>query len=290
MTPDAHQSALPLDEGLYLCDTTFFKQQTGINDDDELKTHLLTIQAEAYKVHPYPCIRVFSWASPGIEYLFSYQYLLKLSKEREEAILLDIGCCFGTDVRKAIADGFPLRNVVTTDLHKDFWDLGHRLFRTTPDTFPVTFVPGDVFDPEHLSIVPPFTTTSPPVTTVPDLRTLTSLNPLRGHVSAIYVGNFFHLFPKDAQLRLARALAGLLTYRSSMIFGVQVGLPEGGHPSAHHRLFCHTPQSWDELWDGEVFPKGTVKVFANVTELPRDENLYPEEDSVHVLSWLVVKL
>ncbi|KAH9044354.1 hypothetical protein EDB85DRAFT_1908860 [Lactarius pseudohatsudake] len=301
MTPDArHQSALlPLDEGLYRLDSaeiTFLKQQIGIDDDDELKTHLLSIQAEAYKVYPYPCIRLFSWARPGVSRLFPYQNLLKLGREREGAILLDIGCCFGTDVRKAIADGFPLRNVVASDLHQGFWDLGHKLFRTTPDTFPVTFLPGDVFDPEHLSIVSPFTANSPPLTTVPDLGTLTSLNPLRGHVSAIYASSFFHLFPEDAQLRLARALAGLLSPEpSSMIFGKHIGLPESGHRedlSPRVRLFCHTPRSWSGLWDGGVFPKGTVKVLAFVTEVPKERvaNIYPEANSLHLLTWSVTRL
>jgi hypothetical protein len=51
MTPDAHhQSVLPLDEGLYKLDCAFFKQQTGIDDNDELKTHLLCVQADAYEV------------------------------------------------------------------------------------------------------------------------------------------------------------------------------------------------------------------------------------------------
>ena len=42
-----------LDERLYdLTDEerSFFKQQTGIQDDDELKAHILQVQAEAYKV------------------------------------------------------------------------------------------------------------------------------------------------------------------------------------------------------------------------------------------------
>lgn len=54
MTPDAHhQPVLPLDESLYRLDNAelvFFKQQTGIDDSDELKAHLLSIQAEAYEV------------------------------------------------------------------------------------------------------------------------------------------------------------------------------------------------------------------------------------------------
>ena len=32
---------------------SFFKQQTGIQDDDELKAHILQVQAEAYKVCNY---------------------------------------------------------------------------------------------------------------------------------------------------------------------------------------------------------------------------------------------
>jgi hypothetical protein len=54
MTPDANQRrVLPLDERLYKlnnAEVTFFKQQTGIDDNDELKAHLLSIQAEAYEV------------------------------------------------------------------------------------------------------------------------------------------------------------------------------------------------------------------------------------------------
>jgi hypothetical protein len=74
---------MALDERLYdLSDeeSSFFKQQTGIQDDDELKAHIIQVQAEAYKVcnrearqsqdgnsclviskqvYPYPCIRLF---------------------------------------------------------------------------------------------------------------------------------------------------------------------------------------------------------------------------------------
>ena len=171
----------------------------------------------------------------------------------------------------------------------EFWGLGHKLFKTTPDTFPVTFVPGNVFDTEHLSIVAPFIADSPPATSVPDLSTLTSLNPLHGHVSAIYTSHFFHLFPKDAQVRLARALAGLLSPKpGSMIFGMQLGLPESGdleNPLIPRRLFCHNSRSWSELWDGEVFPKGTVKVSAFVTEGSKDA----ETSSLHLLVWSVTR-
>jgi hypothetical protein len=54
MTTDAdNQSVLPLDDGLYRLDNAdiaFFKKLIGIYNNEEFKTHLLSIQAEAYEV------------------------------------------------------------------------------------------------------------------------------------------------------------------------------------------------------------------------------------------------
>jgi hypothetical protein len=62
--PDAHQwPVLPLDERLYKlndAEITFFKQQTGIDDSDDLKAYLLSIQAEAYEVPFFlVCLAIF---------------------------------------------------------------------------------------------------------------------------------------------------------------------------------------------------------------------------------------
>lgn len=46
-----------LDERLYDLteeECTFFKQQTGIQGDDELRAHLFQVQAEAYEVCMHP--------------------------------------------------------------------------------------------------------------------------------------------------------------------------------------------------------------------------------------------
>jgi hypothetical protein len=54
--PSPDLGPLALDESLYNLpeeERSFFKQQTGIPDDDELKAHILRVQAEAYEV----CIR-----------------------------------------------------------------------------------------------------------------------------------------------------------------------------------------------------------------------------------------
>ena len=121
----------------------------------------------------------------------------------------------------------------------------------------------------------------------PELDTLTSLNPLRGHVSAIHTAAFFHLFTEDDQLYLARAIGGLLSPQpGSIIFGSHTGAAQKGNRISlvdGCTLFDHCPESWEELWNGMVFKKGTVKV--DVTLLPSWV-----DPSRRALTWTVTRL
>jgi hypothetical protein len=179
----------------------------------------------------------------------------------------------------------------------EFADLGHKLFGTTPETCPITFVPGDAFDSNHLEVVPPFTAANAPTGPAPDLRSLASLNPLHGRASAIHASSFFHLFSEEKQLHLARALAGLLSPEpGSVIFGMHVGLAEKGFkPSERERggfMFCHSPESWVQMWDGLVFEKGEVTVQAKLVYVERRDFKGDETStqSVAFLSWSVTRL
>jgi len=290
----------PLDEGFYdlnADEVAFYKAQTGISDEDELKRHIMDVQAEAYQVFPYGCIRFFSFTSLKISGLPAYDHVLKLGRERKGAILLDIGCCFGNDLRRAIADGFPKENILGSDIHSEFWELGYKLFRDTKDTFPAPFVPADAFDDEKLKAVDPLYDTQAVPSPLPDLSSLTSLNPLRGHVSAVHTSAFFHLFNEEQQLDLARRLAGLLSPEpGSIIFGAHGGRETKGHRDYEsrggRRMFCHGPESWKELWDGSVFRRGTVEVEAFLFENARRhgyDNIPPGSKAL-TLVWSVKRL
>ncbi|KAF8836501.1 hypothetical protein BDN67DRAFT_974083 [Paxillus ammoniavirescens] len=269
VTPD---KVLTLQEQFYKItpeQSEFFKQQTGITDDDELKRHILAVQAAAYKVAPYPGIMGFSFISLLLTRLPAHEDVVKIGLTRKDAIFLDIGCSVGTDVRKAAADGFPAERTIGSDLHPEFGNLAHKLFRTTPETFPGHFIPGDAFDPAMLSVVQPFDAV--PDSPEPDLKTLTSLNPLHGRISAIHASNLFHLFSEPTQLHLARALAGLLSpIPGSIVCGGNRALPEKGRTVESlvgTSMFCHSPQTWTEMWDGVVFPKGSVEVDTHLVEM-----------------------
>ncbi|KAH7906745.1 hypothetical protein BJ138DRAFT_1161921 [Hygrophoropsis aurantiaca] len=201
----------------------------------------------------------------------AYEQVLRLGRDDSTAILLDIGCCFGNDLREAVKDGFPVKNIIGSDLHPELWNLGHELFKSTPESFPAHFVPGDAFDPSILSATP--ISSEPTEAAVPDLATLKSLNPLQGHISAIHASAFFHLFDEEKQLHMARALAGLLSPKSgSVIFGLHTGSDKKGKVSQTYmgtqlNMFCHDLKSWTALWDGQVFVKGTVNVDARLMDV-----------------------
>ena len=167
--------------------------------------------------------------------------------------------------------------------------MGHALFKTTPATYPISFVPGDALDPSMLQIVPPFD--EAPSTEKPDLSTLTSLNPLAGRCTVIYASNFFHVFSEENQLNLARALAGLLSpLPGSMICGEHVGNSQKGvfHQELAGKIlqvFQHSPESWSAMWDGEVFAKGKVRVNAKIEFVERAAGL-----AYNRLQWSVVRL
>ncbi|KAI0757744.1 hypothetical protein C8Q80DRAFT_1091298 [Daedaleopsis nitida] len=250
----------------------FFKATTKIDDDTELEQHILRVQAEAYKIFPYPCIRIFGFTRIRIARLPAYPNLLKLGRERKNPIFVDLGCAFGSDVRKAVLDGYPVDSCLATDLRGSLYNEGHALFRDTPETFPVPFIEGDVFDPAFLEPREPFTAETAPTDPPPALGSLTSLNPLRGHVSAVFMGKFLHLFDEAKQAHIARALAGLLSpVPGSMIFGVQGALAEMGQfrpTGTEFTMFCHSPESLGKVFEDACGGPGRIKFESRLTTEP----------------------
>ena len=176
----------------------------------------------------------------------------------------------------------------------EFLELGHKLFNTTPATYPVPFLAGDALDSVFLSVTHPFYTR--PYEPAPALSSLKNLTPLQGHVSAISVCSVFHVFDEAGQLQLARAVAGLLSPEpGSVVVGVHSGRPEKGTfvTRAGGRdvsTFYHSPASWEALWDGELFAKGTVKVETRLMETGGWDFQDRDSDRYWFLMWSVTRL
>jgi hypothetical protein len=187
------------------------------------------------------------------------------------------------ETRKLVADGFPGHQVVATDIERGFWDCGHELFRTTPETCPIHFTSGSVLDTE-------FVPSSGPVYAIPEsgpprLDNLPSLLTLRGHVSAMYIAAIFHLFSEEEQAQLARNLASLLSPQpGSIITGWHMGSKQKGDPvPGYAHVFAHSPESWTELWTG-IFKEGSVKVEALLHPAPGST-----DPGLLLLGWAIIR-
>jgi len=154
---------------------------------------------------------------------------------------------------------------------------------------------GDALDLNFIPPREPFYES--PKASRPPLDSLTSLGPLQGHISAIHVSSLFHLFDEAKQVELARQLASLLSpLPGSTIFGVHSGRTEKGYATETAfegiAMFCHSPETWTELWNGEVFRRGSVRVDAKLVEVSRPDLLaYGHAKAAYkMMSWSVTRL
>ncbi|SCV68505.1 BQ2448_626 [Microbotryum intermedium] len=259
----------PLDIPVTLDDEEyrFHERATGLRLDStepstSLKDHLHRMQAEAYKVHPYPCVRKWNFARYKIKRNhLGYERALADGQQDRSVILIDAGCCMGTDVRSLVAEGFPADQLLGTDLDARFLALGHQLFRDEPSS-PSTpvFLADDLFSTSFLTAPAAEPSSPSSASPPPALKSLTSLTPLLGRVRHIHCGSLFHLFGEERQAQLAHKLFALLSPTTgSTIFGSQLGssiaslrdryrLSDNADPEAEDQAWCHSPESWKKLW------------------------------------------
>ncbi|KAN0112694.1 hypothetical protein V8E51_005645 [Hyaloscypha variabilis] len=81
---------------------------------DEVEKHVYAIRDEGWKVWPYPCIGQFRFLDLSISHSPYYPTILERIKAGEN--FLDLGCCFGQDLRKLAADGAPSGHLYGSDL------------------------------------------------------------------------------------------------------------------------------------------------------------------------------
>jgi SAM-dependent methyltransferase len=157
-----------------------------------------------------------------------YPEILERVKHGEK--FLDLGCCFGQELRKLVADGAPSANTYGLDLWDGFFDAGYKLFRDK-DRLQTTFIQADI------------------------LHETLPLAELVEQISIIYVGDLFHLFNLEEQEKIAARIIQLLAPKpDALILGRQSGSEYPGESTragnkSGRRSFRHSPESWKALWD-----------------------------------------
>ncbi|GJN71929.1 hypothetical protein PLICBS_006000 [Purpureocillium lilacinum] len=195
----------------------------GIDD------HLLRVRQEAWTISRYPFVgrwkflRLVSSHDPCYR-----QVVFRLNVPGSRDVFLDLGCCVGQVLRQLRADGVRGSQLIGTDVSARFIDIGYKLFRDR-DSLGASFIVGDMLDPD-------------------DGR----LDDLRGRVTIIYAGSFFHLFNWTQQLYIGKRLVGFLKpgTRNALIYGRHVGTTKPEAMSmGPNSPYLHDRNSFQRLWD-----------------------------------------
>lgn len=125
--PEENPSELILDE-----DLQFISKWTLEFDLPKLRDHLFKLWLICKRnYHSYGCINAFIFLHPLLPRHFGYQTLLaKMKPEPTETPkkLIDVGCCFGQDLRQLIVDGVSPKDIFAVDIHDGYWNAGREFF------------------------------------------------------------------------------------------------------------------------------------------------------------------
>lgn len=145
------------------------------------------------------------------------------------ATYLDVGCCFGQDLRQLVQDGVPSERLIGLDIEGALMALGYDFFLDRA-TLRSRFVVADVFKGAALGQL------------WADLQA-------RG-VDVLHCSAFFHLFTLEEQVKAAKQIAGLVK-KGGVIVGRQIGSVKPGDVPAIKEgsvSYRHDVASWDGMW------------------------------------------
>lgn len=139
------------------------------------------------------------------------------------ASVLDLGCCFGQDLRRLAANGASTENMYALDLNPELWELGFDLFRDRK-SMKARFIKANVLD---------FSS---------------ELNELKGQVDIIFMCQFLHLFDWEKQTKVLRTIAEL-SRPGTRLMGYQIGRVKSEECSRPWgTMFYHNVDSFKKLW------------------------------------------
>ncbi|OAA74900.1 hypothetical protein LEL_06888 [Akanthomyces lecanii RCEF 1005] len=203
------------------------ERYSGIPPGDVVE-HVKDIRERAISIFAYPCIGMVKFLDIEVSKTPCYSEILQRLTS-SGATYLEVGCCFGQELRQLILDGAPPSSLHGTDLDLDFASLGYALFRDRDRLPPSSFIAADILDPES------------------------ALSQLVGKVDIIGASLFFHLFDYEQGVAIGKRLVGLLAPGGAkgLMTGGQVGGKEGFEKKSWlgQDLYVYSEDSWRRLWD-----------------------------------------
>lgn len=178
---------------------------------------------------------------PSISQLPAYSEIL--SRAHEGNVILDLGCCFGQDLRLLAAKGCPTSTMYASDISGELWELGFDLFKDRGRML-AKFIQADILDPDS------------------------NLAQLTGSVDVLMVNQFLHLFDWDKQVVAMKQLVEL-SKPGSLVVGYQrAQVPPGHFPRPWGNMYLHDEDSLKKIWSRvEVETASVWDVEAAVVDL-----------------------
>ncbi|KAI1120149.1 hypothetical protein F5Y10DRAFT_139700 [Nemania abortiva] len=195
--------------------------------ESEVVTHVNKIRAQGFAANPYPCIGLYRFTLLTLLGHPLYGKIVERLKQ-ENATYLDIGCCFGQDLRQLVFDGVPSSRLIGLDIAEPLMEVGYDFFRDR-GAIESEFLVADVFEGSAQ----------------PQWAKLEK----RG-IDVVHCSAFFHLFPLDQQLAAARQI-GKLMKKGGVIVGRQIGSERPGDvPAIQERSssYRHDVSTFRDMW------------------------------------------
>jgi SAM-dependent methyltransferase len=164
------------------------------------------------QLHVYHCIAELMFLKTRVARHPLYSTALAALQTDPQAKWLEVGCAFGTDVRKVIVDGWSEEGMYCLDVNDGYWNLSLELFGDGPKG-----------PNKKLNVHTVFAN----ITEIPDAEILNVLP--RGEFSVASVAAVLHVLARDDSEALLKKLFDVLLKPGGLMFGTAVGAeePEG---------------------------------------------------------------
>eukprot|EP00884_Botryococcus_braunii_P003621 jgi/Botrbrau1/1325/Bobra.0063s0039.1 len=217
-------------------DLKFLAEYTRCSDHEVLKNRVLQIWRDVKSnLWVFKCIQELMFLHPRIQSHPKTQAVLgeyrdlQSSKHDKTAFLMEIGSCFGTDLRWLIVEGVDPKDLIATDLTPSYWQYGRKLF-DDEDKLQVETAFGSITDDSLIA----------------EGKEDTPLAHVRGRVHNVWAGAVLHVLNKESIEKLM-ANVHLLLRDGGRLFGTSVGSESAGFfaptPDGKSMRYVHSPAS-----------------------------------------------